>query len=422
MPPSQLFFLWFWSFQCFLGLLSSQCAVWGVFHMCHGLWQGDCTCKQVVNRLKIPQGLSTLLFHQWSEVPSRGGVRSDSLYEKLPALQSQSCHLSVFSECCFLELLARLSSIRTILLSYSLQPFVGLCSSQSCFHRASFPVLLVHFRAFSFVAICYLVIVVSVFVLLSISSGSFNSECFWGGGGGGQSYPCLYPALLVVLFLLAFLSVSLSSQCAFRGQCTCHSLWPCDFTHNRKQLVNRLKIPQGLSTLLFHRWSGVPSRGGVCGDSPYEKLPALQRCHLSVFSECCFLELLARPSSITSIRTLLIGFVVLLSILLDSVLLRVVFVGLLSDLTGSFQELFFGLLQPSCCCYLVISLRLTFHRAPFILIACLWVFLIHFFCPHPSSSSCDFGLLVFLMTPLFLVCCLGCIPHVSRTVAGRLHL
>ena len=101
-------------------------------------------------------------------------------------------------------------------------------------------------------------------------------------------------------------------------------------------MVNRLKIPQGLSTLLFHLWSEVPSRGGVRGDSPYEKLPALQRCHLSVFSECCFLELLARPSSIISIRTLLSGFVVLLSILLDSVLLRVVFIGLLSDLTGSF--------------------------------------------------------------------------------------
>ena len=41
--------------------------------MCHRLWQGDCTCKQVVNRLKIPQGLSTLLFHQWSDVPSGGG-------------------------------------------------------------------------------------------------------------------------------------------------------------------------------------------------------------------------------------------------------------------------------------------------------------------------------------------------------------
>ena len=74
--------------------------------------------------------------------------------------------------------------------------------------------------------------------------------------------------------------------------------------------------------------------GGVRGDSLYEKLPALQRCHLSVFSKCCFLELLARPSSI---RTLLLsGFVVLFSILWDSVLLRVVFIGLLSSLTGSF--------------------------------------------------------------------------------------
>ena len=422
LPTSQLFFLWFWSFQCFLGLLSSQCAVWGVFHMCHRLWQGDCTCKQVVNRLKIAQGLSTLLFHRWSEVPSRGGVCSDSLYEKLPALQSQSCHLSVFCECCFLELLARPSSIRTILLSCSLQPFVGPCSSQSCFHRAPF-------QFYWFILGLFLLwpSTIQLLWLVFLFCSAFHQaplilNAWGGGGGGGQSYPCLYPALLVVLFLLAFLSVSLSSQCAFRGQCTCHSLWLCDFTHNRKQVVNRLKIPQGLSTLLFHRWSEVPSRGGVRGDSPYEKLPALQRCHLSVFSECCFLELLARPSSITSIRTLLSGFVVLLSILLDSVLLRVVFIGLLSDLTGSFQELFFGLLQPSYCCYLVISLRLTFHRAPFILIACLWVFFIHFFCPHPSSSSCDFGLLVFLMTPLFLVCCLGCIPHVSRTVAGRLHL
>ena len=86
-----------------------------------------------------------------------------------------------------------------------------------------------------------------------------------------------------------------------------------DFTHNCKQVVNRLKIPQGLSTLLFHRWSEVPSRGGVHGVSPYEKLPALQRCHLSVFSKCCFLQLLARPSSITSL--LLSGFVVLSGIL-----------------------------------------------------------------------------------------------------------
>ena len=64
-------------------------------------------------------------------------------------------------------------------------------------------------------------------------------------------YTFLYPALLVVLFWLAFPtpSVSLLLLC-FSG------------------VVNRLKIPQGLSTLLFHRWSEVPSRGGVHGDSP----------------------------------------------------------------------------------------------------------------------------------------------------------
>ena len=80
----------------------------------------------------------------------------------------------------------------------------------------------------------------------------------------------LYPALLVVLFWLVFLSVSLFLVCVLGVV----SLWQGDFTHNRKQVVNRLKILQGLSTLLFHRWSEVPSRGGDRGDSPYEKVPA----------------------------------------------------------------------------------------------------------------------------------------------------
>ena len=136
--------------------------------------------------------------------------------------------------------------------------------------------------------------------------------CVGGGGGVGGSYTFLYPVLLVVLFWLACLSFSLFLVCISRVVHMSQQ-WQGDFTPNRKQVVNRLKIPQGLSALLFHRWSEVPSRGGVCGDSPYKKLPALQRCHLSVFSECCFLELLARPSSI---RTLLLrGFVLLLSIL-----------------------------------------------------------------------------------------------------------
>ena len=64
-----------------------------------------------------------------------------------------------------------------------------------CIRDSSFPVLLVHFRAFSFVVIFYLVIVVSVFVLLSISSGSFNSECLGGWGRGGVAViPLLVPS------------------------------------------------------------------------------------------------------------------------------------------------------------------------------------------------------------------------------------
>ena len=61
-----------------------------------------------------------------------------------------------------------------------------------------------------------------------------------GGGGGGGAYTFLYQALLVVLFWLAFPSVS--SKCAFH---ICHSLWQGGFTHNHKQEVNRLKIPPG---------------------------------------------------------------------------------------------------------------------------------------------------------------------------------
>ena len=66
-----------------------------------------------------------------------GGVHDDSLYEKVPALQS--CHLSVFSKCCFLELLARPSSIRTLLLSgFVVVVSTFMTSSQSGFHRAPF--------------------------------------------------------------------------------------------------------------------------------------------------------------------------------------------------------------------------------------------------------------------------------------------
>ncbi len=134
-------------------------------------------CKQMVNRLKIPQGLSTLLFHRWSEVPSRGGVRGDSSYEKLPALQR--CHLSVFSECFFLERLAGSSSVRTLFLSGFVVLFSILydCSSQSCFHRAPFQFDQFILGLFLLPSSAQLLLL-SGFAPFSISFGSFHSECF----------------------------------------------------------------------------------------------------------------------------------------------------------------------------------------------------------------------------------------------------
>ena len=58
-------------------------------------------------------------------------------------------------------------------------------------------------------------------------------------------------------------------------------LWRDDFTHNGKQVVNRLKIPQGLSTLMFRRWSEVPSRGGSTVIHRNKNRPALQRRDIS---------------------------------------------------------------------------------------------------------------------------------------------
>ena len=60
-----------------------------VGHMCHSPRQGEFICdrEQVVNGLKIPQGLSTPMFRRWSEFPLRGGVRGDSPEEKRPVSQ-----------------------------------------------------------------------------------------------------------------------------------------------------------------------------------------------------------------------------------------------------------------------------------------------------------------------------------------------
>ncbi len=66
---------------------------------------------------------------------------------------------------------------------------------------------MVHFRVFS-LAFFYVAIVVSVFVLLAFHRAPLILNALgWGRGGGGVIH------LLVVLFWLAFLSVSLFLVC-----------------------------------------------------------------------------------------------------------------------------------------------------------------------------------------------------------------
>ena len=85
----------------------------------------------------------------------------------------------------------------------------------------------------------------------------------------------IFHASSTVLFFFLVLFFLAGLHCLLRmhalNSCvgdTWQRLWRDDFTHNGKQVLNRLKIPQGLSTLMFRRWSEVPSRGGIRGDSP----------------------------------------------------------------------------------------------------------------------------------------------------------
>ena len=112
---------------------------------------------------------------------------------------------------------------------------------------------------------------------LALSLFSYSVDFSYSKGSlflGDFSWVFFYRAFLLsgsVLFstpyigLLCFLRMHAINSCV--GD-TWQRLWWDNFTHNGEQAVNRLKIPQGLSTLMFCRWSEVPSRGGVRGDSP----------------------------------------------------------------------------------------------------------------------------------------------------------
>ena len=129
-----------------------------------------------------------------------------------------------------------------------------------------------------FLAICravfvYLVLWGGLFLFLSLFSDSVDFS--YSEGSFFLFFSGIFHASSTVLFFFLVLFLLAGLHCLLRmhalNSCigdTWQRLWRDDFTHNGKQVVNRLKIPQGLSTLMFRRWSEVPSRGGVRGDSP----------------------------------------------------------------------------------------------------------------------------------------------------------
>ena len=129
------------------------------------------------------------------------------------------------------------------------------------------------FLTFCRAVFIYLVLFLSLFLGLSLFSDSV--EFSYAEGSFFLLFSGIFHASSVVVFFFLVLFVLAGLHCLLRlhalRSCvgdTWQRLWQDGFTHNGKQVVNRLKIPQGLSTLMFRRWSEVPSMGGVRGDSP----------------------------------------------------------------------------------------------------------------------------------------------------------
>ena len=121
----------------------------------------------------------------------------------------------------------------------------------------------------------HILIVLFGWLFLGLSLYSDSADFSYSEGSFFLFFSWIFPASSTMLFFFLVLFFLAVLHCLLRmhvlNSCvgdTWQRLWWDDFTHNGKQVINRLKIPQGLSTLMFRRWSEVPSRGGVRGDSP----------------------------------------------------------------------------------------------------------------------------------------------------------
>jgi len=93
----------------------------------------------VVNRLKIPQGLSTLMFHQWSEVPSR--EESVVIHRKKNYQLYKDATVSghvISLMLLFIILFSVLFSFALLLLSLHILPFMAFSVAFLMFYQVLF--------------------------------------------------------------------------------------------------------------------------------------------------------------------------------------------------------------------------------------------------------------------------------------------
>ena len=160
---------------------------------------------------------------------------------------------------------------------------------------------------------------------------------------------------------------------------------------NRKQVVNRLKIPQGLSTQLFHRLSEVLSY-------------VIYWCYCFLFSVLFSIALLLYSVHILPFM----AFFWLFNFFTKFLFMVVLFQGHLSPQSAAFFGHFFGLFCP----VLLGGCFLALHRAP---ISFNWFFIWHSLRPsstqllvHNDNGFCSHwylaGLLFLLGTSFYRLC------------------
>ena len=185
----------------------------------YSLWKGEFICNQnqVINRLKIPQGLSTLDLLSSVEWSSLKG-RSPWWFTVFKRKRKKTCFTKMPYTYIYIYIY--------ICLCHSFRKGEFTPNQSQVVNRLKIP--------------------------QGLSTLDLLSSVEWSSLKGKG------PQWFTVRKTTCF--TKMPHTCV----CLCHSFWKGEFTHNWKQVVNRLKIPQGLSTLdplSSVEWSSLKGRG-----------------------------------------------------------------------------------------------------------------------------------------------------------------